>query len=56
MIVVPVALDPKARVGWSKSGSTVLALTSWQELYDAVEEVSRGKVEGLLRTGGSNVG
>lgn len=27
-----------------------------QELYDAVEEVSRGKVEGLLRTGGLNVG
>ncbi|KAF9650574.1 hypothetical protein BDM02DRAFT_3164771 [Thelephora ganbajun] len=37
MIVVPVALDPKAR-----------------ELYDAVEEASRGKVEGLLRTGGLN--
>ena len=27
----------------------------FQELYDAVEEVSRGKVEGLLRSGGLGV-
>lgn len=55
MIVVPVALDQKERVGRSKSHPSASTQTSLQELYDAVEEVSRGKVEGLLRTGGLNV-
>jgi hypothetical protein len=56
MIVVPVALNPRARVGRLEPNPSMCALTIFQELYDAVEEVSRGKVEGLLRTGGLNVG
>lgn len=55
MIVVPVALNPKARVCLSILISNPCALKIPQELYDTVEEVSRGKVEGLLRAGGLNV-
>lgn len=55
MIVVPVALKQKERVGQLGLNSAGCGLIVLQELYDAVEEVSRGKVEGLLRTGGLNV-
>lgn len=55
MIIVPVALNPKARVGLSELNPTQRALKILQELYDAVESVSRGKVEGLLKAGGLNV-
>ena len=52
MTVIPVTLPDRARVSGSLNSSAML-LTSFQELYDTVKQLTKERVGNLLATHGS---